>query len=70
MIRGRGPDGAGSELAAVVIDRDNGVSALVRIDPESDHGRCLLRVVLDNEGHGSTGGHIPVRGSELVKLSV
>jgi cysteine synthase B len=23
----------------------------VRIDPESDHDRCLLRVVGDNEGH-------------------
>ena len=32
------------QLAALAVDGDDGVGALVRIDPESDPGICLLRI--------------------------
>jgi len=45
MIRGRGRvGGLRAELSAVVVDGDDGVGALVRIDAEHDHGSVAFRV--------------------------
>lgn len=47
----------GRQLTAVLVDHDDGVRVLVRVDPEGHRGACLLLV----EGwHGPVGGHIPV----------
>ena len=40
MIFAGGADSGLAERLAVVIDRDDGVGALVGVDPECDHGPC------------------------------
>jgi hypothetical protein len=40
-LRG-GPDGDSGELAAGLVDRDEGVGALVHIRSDDNHGGCLL----------------------------
>src|SRR3954452_10379932 len=49
-------DGAGSDLPAVVVDRDDGVSVLVRIDPEDDHGCGSLPCLKDKGTRGRPAG--------------
>jgi hypothetical protein len=39
MIGGCGAQGAAGQLAAVVVDGDDGVGALVRVDAQDDQGR-------------------------------
>jgi hypothetical protein len=39
MVGGGSADGAFTKLAAALVDGDDGVGALVRVDPQDHHGR-------------------------------
>src|SRR4051812_9530793 len=56
VLTGGGADGARSDLPAVVIDRDDGVGVLVRIDPEDDHGCGSLPCLKDKGTRGRPAG--------------
>ena len=63
ILRG-GADRALSDLGAMLVDRNDGVGALVRVDPESDHEPCLL-----HRRGARTGGHIAVGGDATLLSS-
>ena len=65
VILGPGRDCLDRELAALRVDRDDRMRALVRIDAESDH----QPVSFHRGEQGSAGGHIPVRGEATLLSS-
>lgn len=66
MVFGVRPDRLPRQLPPSRADRDDGVGALVRIDPECEHGLISFAAKGDQ---GPAGGHIPVRGDATLLSS-
>jgi hypothetical protein len=66
MVFGVRPDRLHGQLPPSLVNGDDGVGALVRVDPQSDHVPVSFAAKGDQ---GPAGGHIPVRGDATLLSS-